>query len=240
MNRRQFVQQSAFASAGLFIAGNALAHSAASPYPYALPPLPYAPDALAPHFDAETMRIHHSRHHQTYVDKLNAALKDAPELQAEPLDSLFGSLGAHGPGIAPSTEAALRNHGGGHWNHSFFWPLLAAPGTAPSAALFKTLTEAFGSVDAFKEQFGKAALGVFGSGWVWLIRTREGKLAITTTANQDNPLMNVATQRGQPILALDVWEHAYYLAYQNRRVDYLKGFWNVVNWPVVESSLAGC
>lgn len=246
MDRRDFLLTSAAASAGLMLSSLPGSGSAASrlgigsPYPYSLPPLPYAFDALAPHIDAETMRIHHSLHHQSYVDKLNAALKDAPQLQAEPLDSLFGSLGAHSPGIAPATEASLRNHGGGHWNHSFFWPQLAAGSPAPSAAFSTALSEAFGSVDAFKEEFGKAALGVFGSGWVWLIRTPEGKLAITTTANQDNPLMNVAALRGQPILALDVWEHAYYLNYQNRRADYVKAFWNVVNWPHVESRLIGC
>ncbi len=235
MNRRAFLQQSALATAGLFVASHALgAPPSAGPYPYQLPTLPYAPDALAPYFDAETMRIHHGRHHQSYVDKLNAALATQPDLQADPLEVLFAHLGM----LDPALQTALRNHGGGHWNHSFFWPQLTPAQAAPSTALVATLSAAFGSMDGFRDQFGKAALSVFGSGWAWLVRTPEGALAITTTPNQDNPLMDAAAVRGRPLLALDVWEHAYYLNYQNRRADYIAAFWRVVNWAELERRMA--
>ncbi len=239
MNRREFVQRGALAAGGVLLAGAALGHIATGDAvlqgetgPYTLPPLPYAPEALAPHIDAETMRIHHGRHHQGYVDKLNAALATQHELKKDPLEVLFANLAA----LPTALQAPLRNQGGGHWNHSFFWPQLQV-GTRPSAELQRRISAEFGSWAAFQETFGKAALGVFGSGWAWLVLTAEGKLALTATPNQDNPLMDVAPLRGQPILALDVWEHAYYLNYQNRRADYLTAFWNVVNWPEVERRL---
>ena len=190
-----------------------------------LPPLPYAPDALEPHIDAQTMQIHHGKHHQAYVNNLNAALEKHPNLQSKSAEDLIRDLSA----VPEDVRTAVRNNGGGHVNHTMFWTLMAPnAGGAPSGALADAINAAFGSLDAFKEQFAKAAVGRFGSGWAWLIDTN-GKLSIESTANQDNPIM----EGKKGILGLDVWEHAYYLKYQNRRPDYITAWWNVVNWSEV-------
>ncbi|MCX6878876.1 MAG: superoxide dismutase [Verrucomicrobia bacterium] len=210
-----------------------VAHAAASSAA-TLPPLPYAFDALEPHFDTLTMQIHHGKHHAAYVAGLNAALAKAPDLAGRPPDDLLGSL----PGLADEAlRTSLRNHGGGHWNHSFFWQTLApaAQSGKPSGKLGTALDAAFGSMTGFRQAFGEAAAKRFGSGWAWLI-IHDGKLRITSTPNQDNPLMKGLVpdaDLGTPLLGLDVWEHAYYLHYQNRRPDYIAAWWNLVNWPAV-------
>jgi Fe-Mn family superoxide dismutase len=194
---------------------------------FTLPPLPYAYDALEPHIDARTMEIHHSKHHQAYVNNLNAAVEKAPELAGKSLDELMRGINT----VPEAVRTAVRNNGGGHWNHSFFWETLAAnKGGEPSGALGDAITNAFGDFTKFKEQFAAAATTRFGSGWAWLVNDG-GKLSITSTPNQDNPLMDGKTA----ILGLDVWEHAYYLKYQNRRPDYIAAFWNAVNWDTVAS-----
>ena len=198
---------------------------------HALPALPYAPDALEPHIDAQTMQIHHGKHHQTYVTNLNGALDKHPELHAKSLDDLIRSVNS----VPEDIRAAVRNNGGGHWNHSLFWKLMAPKaGGAPSGAVADAINSSFGSFDKFKEQFQAAGLGRFGSGWAWLIESG-GKLEITSTPNQDNPLMDGK----KAILGVDVWEHAYYLKYQNRRADYLGAWWNVVNWAEVNRLMKG-
>lgn len=201
-----------------------------------LPPLPYPADALEPHIDRQTMEIHHGRHHKAYVDNLNKALEGHPDLQAKSLEALLKDLGA----VPDSIRTAVRNNGGGHWNHTFFWQIMAPnAGGAPGGALAQAIQATFGSFDEFKARFEAAGLGRFGSGWAWLV-VNGGKLEIVSTANQDNPLMGraIAGCEGTPILGVDVWEHAYYLKYQNRRADYLKAFWNVVNWKEVERRYA--
>ncbi len=206
-------------------------HGAQAQSPHTLPPLPYPAEALEPAIDAETMRIHHDRHHKAYVDNLNAALAARSDLAGLPVEALLAR--------ASSLPPAIRNNGGGHWNHSLFWQLMAPPGTggAPSPALLAAITRDFGSLDSFKTAFNQAATSRFGSGWAWLI-VRDGKLTVTSTANQDNPLMDVTEVKGAPILAVDVWEHAYYLKYQNRRADYLAAWWQVVNWNEVNRRFA--
>lgn len=195
---------------------------------FTLPALPYAHDALEPHIDTLTMQIHHGKHHQAYVDNLNKAIAGS-ENENKSLDELVANAGKISP--------AVRNNGGGHWNHSFFWESLAAnAGGKPTGKLATMIDEAFGSFDAFKEKFANAGMTRFGSGWAWLIK-KDGKLEISSTPNQDNPLMDVAEVKGKPILGVDVWEHAYYLKYQNRRADYLNAFWNVVNWGKVTERL---
>jgi Fe-Mn family superoxide dismutase len=190
-----------------------------------LPPLPYDFAALEPHIDAQTMQIHHGKHHQAYVNNLNAALEKHPELQSKSADDLIKNLNA----VPEDIRTAVRNNGGGHVNHTLFWTLMApGAGGAPTGALADAIGSAFGTFDAFKEAFAKAGVGRFGSGWAWLIDTN-GKLSIESTANQDNPSMD--GKKG--ILGLDVWEHAYYLKYQNRRPDYITAWWNVVNWKEV-------
>ncbi|ANH82632.1 superoxide dismutase [Niabella ginsenosidivorans] len=191
---------------------------------FTLPALPYAYDALEPHIDKETMQIHHDKHHQAYVDNLNKAIEGTDNADKS-LEDLVKNAGAISP--------AVRNNGGGHWNHSFFWEILSAEGGAPSGKLADAINETFGSLEGLKEKINAAGAGRFGSGWAWLI-VKDGKLEITSTPNQDNPLMDVAEVKGTPILGVDVWEHAYYLKYQNRRPEYLKAFWNVVNWKKVE------
>lgn len=193
---------------------------------YTLPPLPYAPNALEPHIDARTMEIHHGKHHQTYITNLNNALKDHPNLQGQPIEKLISHLDQ----VPEAIRAAVRNNGGGHANHSLFWLLLSPSGGSPSGALAQAIDRDLGGLDSFKDAFTKAALTRFGSGWAWLV-VKNGKLAVTSTPNQDSPLMDAS---GVPILGLDVWEHAYYLNYQNRRPDYVAAFWNVVNWAEVE------
>ncbi len=190
---------------------------------FVLPPLPYAHDALEPAIDKATMEFHHGKHHQAYVDNLNKAVDADSTLQGRSLEELFATISK-----APK---AVRNNGGGHWNHSLFWELLAPVGETgePSAELAAAIDRDLGGMEAFKTAFNAAGAGQFGSGWAWLI-VQDGRLKVTSTPNQDNPLMDVAEDRGAVVLAADVWEHAYYLAYQNRRADYLKAFWTVVNW----------
>ena len=201
---------------------------------HTLPPLPYANDALEPHIDARTMEIHHDKHHGAYVKNLNAALEKAPGMADTPLDTLLADLGA----VPEAARTAVRNNGGGHWNHSLFWQLMAPnAGGAPSGALGDAINASFGGFDQFKEQFAAAAGGRFGSGWAWLLSSG-GKLSITSTPNQDNPIMDGAAA-DSILLGLDVWEHAYYLKYQNRRPDYVAAWWNVVNWPEVAKRYEG-
>jgi Fe-Mn family superoxide dismutase len=191
---------------------------------FTLPPLPYAPEALEPFIDAQTMQIHHGKHHQAYVDNLNKAIAGT-EHENKSLEELVGSAGAISP--------AVRNNGGGHWNHSFFWQILGkGNSSAPSGALLDAINSTFGSLDGLKEKVNTAGATRFGSGWAWLI-AKDGKLEVTSTPNQDNPLMDVAEVKGKPILGIDVWEHAYYLKYQNRRPEYLGAVWNVINWEKV-------
>ncbi len=199
---------------------------------FALPDLPYAPNALEPVIDVKTMETHHGKHHKAYVDNLNKQIEATPELAGKSLEDIVKNISKY--------NTAVRNNGGGHWNHSFFWQLMgpADKSGKPSAELEKALTDSFGSIDAFKEEFEKAGVGRFGSGWAWLIVTPEGKLAVTSTPNQDNPLMDIAEVKGTPVLGNDVWEHAYYLNYQNRRADYLKAWWTVVNWDQVSKNYA--
>lgn len=192
---------------------------------FSLPDLPYAFDALEPYVDARTMEIHHGKHHAAYVNNLNAAIAGTA-LEGQTLPELFGRMSQLSP--------AVRNNGGGHWNHDLFWQIMSPNGGgAPDGALAEAISAAFGSFDDFKTQFAQAALTRFGSGWAWLCVGDDGALFITSTPNQDNPLMDVAERRGVPVLGLDVWEHAYYLHYQNRRPDYVSAWWNVVNWAEV-------
>jgi Fe-Mn family superoxide dismutase len=191
-----------------------------------LPPLPYPTNALEPHIDARTMEIHHDKHHGAYVTNLNKALESAPDLQNKSAEELIANLNA----VPESIRTAVRNNGGGHVNHSMFWKIMGPnAGGRPSGSLAQALEQAFGGFDAFVEKVNNAGLTRFGSGWAWLAVDSGGKLVVTSTANQDNPLM----EGMQPVLGVDVWEHAYYLHYQNRRGDYLKAWWNVVNWDEV-------
>lgn len=203
--------------------------------PYTLPPLPYAYDALEPHIDAKTMEIHHGKHHQTYIDNANKAL-EGTEWADLPVEELIQKLDA----VPADKKTALRNNAGGHANHSLFWQVMGqGQGGQPSGELLEAINSAFGSFDAFKQKFEDAAKTRFGSGWAWLV-VKDGKLDVVSTANQDNPLMGeaVAGVSGTPILGVDVWEHAYYLNYQNKRPDYLAAFWNVVNWDEVAKRYA--
>jgi Fe-Mn family superoxide dismutase len=196
-----------------------------------LPPLPYDFAALEPHIDAQTMQIHHGKHHATYVTNLNAALEKHPDLQSKSIEDLVRDLSK----VPEDVRTAVRNNGGGHLNHSMFWQIMGPKGGgAPSGALGDAIKSAFGSFDSFKEQFAKAGVGRFGSGWAWLIVTG-GKLSIESTPNQDNPIM----EGKKAIAGLDVWEHAYYLKYQNRRADYITAWWNVVNWAEVGKRFGG-
>jgi Fe-Mn family superoxide dismutase len=193
---------------------------------FELKPLSYPSDALEPHIDARTMDIHHGKHHATYVTNLNNALKDQPSLLTKSLEDILGHLDT----VPEAIRTAVRNNGGGHWNHDLFWRLITPEGSdSPSGDIAKALDAAFGNLDEFKARFKTAALGRFGSGWAWLVANQDGSLAITSTPNQDNPLM----EGKHAIIGLDVWEHAYYLNYQNRRADYVDAFWKVLNWDVV-------
>jgi Fe-Mn family superoxide dismutase len=190
--------------------------------PFELAPLPYANNALEPHFDALTMEIHHDRHHGTYVTNLNNAIAAQPGLGGKTMEELMATIS--------TLPAPIRNNGGGHYNHSLFWKLLKPNGGGdPTGPLGEAIKDTFGSFEKFKEEFAKAAVSRFGSGWAWLV-VSNGKLVISSTPNQDNPLMDLAEVKGQPILGLDVWEHAYYLKYQNKRADYINAFWSLVNW----------
>jgi Fe-Mn family superoxide dismutase len=194
---------------------------------FALDPLPYANNALEPHIDALTMEIHHDRHHQAYVTNLNAAVAGT-ELEGKSIEELLAGIS--------KAPAPVRNNGGGHWNHSFFWKSLSSNGGGePTGELAQAINAKFGSFPAFKDEFKKAATGRFGSGWAWLIVKDGGELAITSTPNQDNPLMDVAEAKGIPVIGLDVWEHAYYLKYQNKRPDYIDAYWNVVDWKAADA-----
>ncbi|VAX36465.1 Superoxide dismutase [Mn] [hydrothermal vent metagenome] len=196
---------------------------------HSLPDLPYAFDALESYIDAQTMEIHHDKHHAAYVSKLNAALEGKADLEAKSIEDLMTGLSS----IPEDIRGAVRNHGGGHYNHSLFWTIMGPNATGkPAGELAEAINRDFESFDAFKEKFSNAAATRFGSGWAWL-SVSDGKLCVCSTANQDNPLMDDAQCKGTPIFGLDVWEHAYYLKYQNRRPDYISAFWNVVNWNVV-------
>ena len=226
LDRRNFVKLSALAATAAILPATAGAADA-----YKLDALPYAFDALAPHIDAKTMEIHHDKHHASYIKNLNAALAKDTKLAEKSLDQILGDL----PSISDeAARTAIRNNGGGHWNHDFFWKTLtpAAKSGKPSGELAKAIDEAFGSYDEFKNAFGAAAAKRFGSGWAWLI-SQNGKLKIVSTANQDNPAMKGIvpdSDLGTAIIGLDVWEHAYYLNYQNKRPEYVAAWWNIVNW----------
>lgn len=242
-SRRSFIKKGAVAALGLGIFNSLkmddLAAANMSPAleidpvggVFDLPQLGYGYDALEPFIDATTMTIHHSKHHQTYVTKLNEAIEKAPELNGKSLMELLTNLSS-----APeSVRGAIRNHGGGHFNHSFFWKLMSPTGkfSKPGDALTAAITTKWGSYDNFKAEFTKSASGVFGSGWAWLVKDKENNLSIMTTPNQDSPVMDIMTQPAKPIMGIDVWEHAYYLKHQNKRADYINDFWNVIDWNQV-------
>jgi superoxide dismutase, Fe-Mn family len=237
MTRRHALGTLAAATAGaLFTPRSAHPHLSDAPAapvaPIDLAPLPYAADALEPHLDAETMRLHHGRHHAAYVARFNEALAAAPELAARPLEAWLADLSA----VPESVRQKVRDHGGGHFNHELFWRSLSpAGGGRPAGALGEAIAATFDSHERFVERFGAAALGLFGSGWAWLVAGRDGALELMTTPNQDTPLAAGKT----PLLGLDVWEHAYYLRYQNRRADYVAAFWNVVDWRAVAARWSG-
>ncbi len=194
---------------------------------YSLPPLPYPSNALEPHIDAQTMEIHHGKHHNTYITKLNDALKDHPDLQGKPIEELLGMIDS----IPEAIRGPVRNNGGGHANHSLFWTIMKpGGGGAPTGDLAKAIDAELGGFESFKDAFSKAGANQFGSGWAWLSVTKDGKLSVFSTPNQDSPLMQGQT----PILGLDVWEHAYYLKYQNKRPDYIASWWNTINWEEVD------
>jgi Fe-Mn family superoxide dismutase len=241
VNRRSaMLQMGALASAVLltdnlradkYSSGQAAPATPAAPTgPFTLPPLPYAYDALEPSFDAETMHLHHDKHHQAYVNNLNAAVAAHPELAGKSLVDLLTSLGT----LPESVMPAVRNNGGGHLNHSFWWPTLGKGGAAPSGELAKAIDAKFGSLASFQDKLTASAMGVFGSGWAWLVKNPDGTVAIVTTPNQDAPI----SAGLRPVLGVDVWEHAYYLKYQNRRADYVKAFFNVLNWDYVSGQFA--
>src|ERR1700744_3484725 len=231
MTRRQAIQTGVLAGTAIAILPTAMAQtnstSTAAPNagPYVLPPLPYAYDALEPYIDARTMEIHHDKHHASYVANLNKAVAEFPEVGKQPIENLLKNLDA----VPEKIRTAVRNQGGGHYNHSLFWLMLKKDGGEPSGALAKAIDSTFGSFSKFKEDFSKAALSQFGSGWAWLVVDANKKLSIEQTANQDSPI----SQGKQPLLGVDVWEHAYYLKYQNRRPDYVTAFFNVINWDFV-------
>ena len=201
--------------------------------PFTLPPLPYGFDALEPFIDKTTMEIHHGKHHAAYIANVNKALESAPDLAGKSLEQLLANNAALAP---EAIRTAVRNNGGGHLNHSMFWTIMGPKaGGQPTGKLAEAIKSVFGGFDQFKEKFGGAAMGRFGSGWAWLIKDTSGKLDIYSTANQDNPIM----EGKSPVMGIDVWEHAYYLKYQNRRADYISAWWNVVNWPEVEKRFLG-
>jgi len=240
MNRRAAIKQMGGLASAVLLSetltrparayrGQAAAAAPAPTGPYTLPPLPYAYDALEPYFDAETMHLHHDKHHQSYVDKLNAAVAGHPEVAGKTVDELVSNLSA----VPESIRKAVQNQGGGHANHSFWWLTLGKGGAAPTGELAKAIDTRFGSFSAFQDKLTAAATGVFGSGWAWLVSTGPG-LEIETTPNQDSPL----SMGHKPVLGIDVWEHAYYLKYKNKRPDYVKAYFSVVNWDAVSASYA--
>ena len=243
MNRNNFIRTSLFSglaltslkSLGNLFSSNynsklpkmTLSEVMADVAPFALPALPYTTDALEPNIDKMTMEIHHGKHHKAYIDNLNKAVVGTP-MEKMSLDEILKNVS--------KAPAVIRNNAGGHWNHTFFWQIMAAPmGAMPTGKLAEAINATFGSFDKMKEEFTKAAMTRFGSGWAWLM-VSDGKLAIASTPNQDNPLMDIAEKKGTPLLALDVWEHAYYLKYQNKRADYVTAFWNVINWAKVSEN----
>lgn len=241
-NRRDFIKNTAVLAAGITIAPSlackttqsAIVKVAAATYPtadgYVQEKLPYAFNALEPHIDALTMEIHYTKHHTAYIKKLNEVKFAHQSMMGKSLEELLQSVST----LPEDVRTIVRNNGGGHWNHAFFWKILTPTIEQQSKwTLLEAVIKKWGSIETFKTEFEKAGASRFGSGWVWLVKTNKG-LEITTTANQDNPLMDVTEVQGSPILALDVWEHAYYLQYQNKRADYLKNFWNVVNWNEAE------
>jgi len=223
IDRRQLLHQATFG--GAVLALSPLAVFAADPPGFTLPKLPYASDALEPHIDKMTMEIHHGKHHQAYVDNLNKALAAQPELLTKPIETILRNIEQ----VKPEIRQAVINNGGGHANHTLFWAIMGPKGGGePTGPLAKAIASTFGSFAKFQEAMNQAAATRFGSGWAWLVLDK-GKLAVVSTANQDSPLMTGAT----PLLGLDVWEHAYYLKYQNKRPEYVKSWWNVINWPAV-------
>jgi Fe-Mn family superoxide dismutase len=239
MNRRTAIKHMGGAASALLLteslrAEESVAQAPAAPAPptgpFTLPPLPYAYEALEPGFDAATMHLHHDKHHQTYVNNLNIAVAGHPELASKTVDELVANLGS----VPDAVRTAVRNSGGGHANHSFWWPTLGKGGAAPTGELAKAIDAKFGSLSSFQEALTKSALGVFGSGWAWLVKMPDGSLSIETTPNQDSPL----TTGHKPVIGIDVWEHAYYLKYQNKRADYVKAFFQVVNWDYVSGQFA--
>jgi Fe-Mn family superoxide dismutase len=229
-NRRSFIKTVAITTAGIGLIkpGEILAFQGQTP-PFTLPPLPYSTNALEPFIDKQTMEIHHGKHHKAYVDNLNKGIADFELAKGKSLEQLLAS--------SSLMTSLIRNNAGGHYNHSLFWELLTPPtGQEPKENFRILANSAFGSLDKFKEEFAKAATQRFGSGWAWAL-VSNGKLVIRSTPNQDNPLMDLAESKGYPILALDVWEHAYYLKYQNLRTDYIKAFWNIINWDTVEKRI---
>jgi len=235
LSRREFITAGGIALAGAVLTRTAFADSLVEPATvreFVTPMLPYPVAALEPHVDARTMEIHHGKHHEAYTKNLNAAVAKEPALAGQTIEQLMANV----PSLPESVRAAVRNNGGGFYNHNLFWEWMSPQPAAPSAELAGALTQAFGGLTEFQTQFGDAALKRFGSGWAWLVRQPGGKLVIGSTPNQDNPLMTgVSELLGQPLLGLDVWEHAYYLHYQNRRADYIKAWWNVVNWKKVNA-----
>lgn len=232
IQRRVFIKNSALATVGVFALGaNAFGNNESwilqNESGFVVPPLPYAFDAMEPHIDVQTMQIHHDKHHGAYVKNLNDAVASEKSLSEKSLEELISNLSA----IPESVRIKVRNNGGGHWNHTFFWNILTPnKNTKPSEKLSSAINAKFSSMENFTAEFEKTAMSIFGSGWCWLIMGSDGNLSITKTPNQDNPLMDLAEVKGKPLLGVDVWEHAYYLKYQNKRADYLKVFWNVLNW----------
>lgn len=219
-----------FAVFGAYDKAGATSATAEQASAFTLPELPYAKDALESAIDAQTMELHHGRHHKAYVDNLNKEVARDKNLEGKTLEEIVTNISSY--------STATRNNGGGHWNHSFFWSLMTPEKTESSPQLSEAIKKSFGSLDGFKKKFEEAGAKQFGSGWVWLIVNDKGELEITSTPNQDNPLMDVATVKGKPVLGNDVWEHAYYLRYQNKRGDYLKSWWGVVNWEKVSELYA--
>ncbi len=232
MNRRETLKMIA-AAAVLPVFGVSRACAQAPAGPFALPPLGYGFDALEPHIDAQTMMIHHGRHHAAYVNNANALAKNWAELATTPIETVLSNLGA----VPEKVRTGVRNNVGGHWNHTFFWELMGPGGAKePGGDLKSAIDGAFGSVDGMRDKVGSAGGARFGSGWAWLLKDGNA-LKIGSTPNQDNPLMDISELKGTPLLALDVWEHAYYLKYQNKRAEYIANWWNVVNWDDVAKRL---
>ncbi|MCP9770931.1 superoxide dismutase [Lacihabitans sp. LS3-19] len=227
MTRKNFVSSLMLGILGSKISVSEAKKAFAVADPFSLPALPYAYSALEPFIDAQTMEIHHSKHHQGYVNNLNKAVVGTP-MEFTPLADIVANIS--------KASTAVRNNAGGHWNHSFFWEILSPKKQSPSDKLMNMIVRDFGSLDKMQTEFNAAATSRFGSGWAWLI-VQDNKLKICSTPNQDNPLMDIAEVKGTPILGIDVWEHAYYLKYQNKRADYIKAFWNIVNWEKVEKNL---